>query len=132
LAASAAYLAQGGEISNMGSKVESHSDLSLLLPSVDDYSIRGSVIFVDGMGNLVTNISRELLNEASKGRSFEILVRKGFGNIEAVEEYYQSVDPGDWVAVYNESGFIELAIRDGSAKQLTGLQYGDMVRVEFK
>lgn len=132
LAASAAYLAQGGDIALMGSRIETHSELSMLLPSVDDFSIRGSVIFVDGMGNLVTNISRALLDDAAKGRTFEILVRKGFGTIEAVEEYYQAVDPGDWVAVFNESGYIELAIRDGSAKQLTGLQYGDMVRIEFK
>lgn len=132
LAASAAYLVQGGELANMGSRIESHTELSMLLPSVDDYSIRGSVIYTDAMGNLVTNISRELLMDTAKGRSFEILVRKGFGTIETVEEYYQAVDPGDWVAVFNESGFIELAIRDGSAKQLTALQYGDMVRVEFK
>lgn len=132
IAASAAYLAQGGEITNMGSRIEKRPELSMLLPTVDDYAIRGSVIFVDGMGNLVTNISRDLLSETAKGRSFEIMVRKGFGTIESVEEHYKVVDSGDWIAVFNESGFIELAIRDGSAKQLTGLQFGDMVRVEFK
>ncbi|MGR6087082.1 MAG: SAM hydrolase/SAM-dependent halogenase family protein [Arcticibacter sp.] len=132
LAASAAYLAKGGDISNMGEPVQNLYSLANMMPSVDDYSIRGAVIMVDGFGNVVTNISRELMEANVKGRQYEILVRKGNGSALSIQPYYQSIDPGDWVAIYNESGYVELAIREGDASELMGIGYGDMVRVEFR
>ena len=132
LAASAAFLVKGGDVSNMGEPVKNLVSLANMKPSVDDYSIRGAVIMVDGFGNVVTNISRELLESCTKGRKYEIFVRKGSGTISSIQSSYQSVVLGDWVAIYNESGYVELAIREGNAGELMGIGYGDMVRVEFR
>jgi S-adenosylmethionine hydrolase len=132
VAASAAFLITGGDISNMGTPVQNLVSLANMKPSVDEYSIRGAVIMVDGFGNVVTNISRELMEASIKGRQYEILVRKGSGTISAIQSSYQSVVLGDWVAIYNESGYVELAIREGNAGELMGIGYGDMVRVEFR
>ena len=129
IAASAAYLSRGGEIGRMGSRVEIHNTLSMWKPTVDEYSIRGAVIFVDGFGNLVTNIQRELIEQSLNGRTFEIVPRNNQYTIKGViSESYQDVTSGDSVALVNESGFIELAIHDGSAAQLLGLHFGDIVR----
>ncbi|MFM7054427.1 MAG: S-adenosyl-l-methionine hydroxide adenosyltransferase family protein [Bacteroidota bacterium] len=132
LAASAAFLIKGGDISNMGAPVQNMVSLTSMRPSVDEYSIRGAVIMVDGFGNVVTNISRDLMESCIKGRQFEIFVRKGSGTISSIQPSYQSVVLGDWVAIYNESGYVELAIREGNAGELMGIGYGDMVRVEFR
>ncbi|MFM7078650.1 MAG: S-adenosyl-l-methionine hydroxide adenosyltransferase family protein [Bacteroidota bacterium] len=132
IAASAAYLSRGGEVANMGSRVEQARALNMWKPSTDDYSIRGSVIYVDGYGNLVTNITPDMINENAKGRTFEIIMRNSKYTVNSISTGYNTVVEGDMVAVINESGFIELAIRNGSAEQLLGLHFGDMVRVDFK
>lgn len=132
IAASAAYLSRGGDLTNMGSKVGQAVVLNMWKPSIDEYSIRGSVIYVDSYGNLVTNISMDLLRENAKDRSFEIVLRNSKYAVTSISEGYNLVPEGDLVAVNNESGFIELAIRNGSAEQLLGMRFGDLVRVEFK
>ncbi len=132
IAASAAYLPRGGEVANMGAKAEQVRALNMWKPSADDYSIRGSVIYVDSYGNLVTNITMDMVNENAKGRSFEIVMRNSKYTVNSISKGYNTTVEGDMVAVINESGFIELSIRNGSAEQLLGLHFGDMVRVDFK
>jgi S-adenosylmethionine hydrolase len=132
LSASAAYLSGGGDLSKMGSKVDQHKTLTMLKPTVDEYSIRGSVIYVDGTGNLITNISRELIMETAKGRTFEIILRKNQYTIYGISESYQEVVEGDLVALINESGFVELSLRNANAMNLLGISFGEIIMVDFK
>lgn len=132
IAASAAYLSRGGELAKMGAKANQQRVLNMWKPSVDEYSIRGSVIYVDSYGNVITNIDMDMIREHGKGRAFEIIMRKSKYAVYSISDGYNTVSEGDMVAVINESGYIELAIRNGSAKQLLGLTFGEMIRIDFK
>lgn len=132
LASSGAFLANGGKIKDMGEKVTTLIQKSMIQPVTEEDTIRGSVIYIDTFGNLITNIEKSLFERISKGRNFEITLRSSEYMINAIHEYYFEAGRGNLLAHYNESGYLEIAISQGDASKLIGVSYGDIIRIEFK
>lgn len=132
LASSAAYLAKGGKISEMGEKMTALVEKSLLRPVTEESIIRGSVIYTDSHGNLVTNITKSLFERISRGREFDIILKTREYIISEISVDYFDASRGNLLAFYNEAGFLEIAINHGNAGMLLGLHYSDIIRVEFK
>ena len=112
----------------------------------DGKSIIGSVIYIDNYGNVISNIQRSLFEAYRNGRDFEILARnKKISNI--YHKYSDIIDfnldknkrkgPGDLLALFNSSDYIELAIYKsdlntvGGASTLLGLDYRDTITINF-
>lgn len=83
-----------------------------------DGSLDGEVILVDRFGNAVTNLF------GSRGGAIEVGERRI-----AIRHTYSEVGIGEPVAVVGSTGFIEIAVRDGSAAALLGLSRGFRVRL---
>ncbi len=132
LASSAAFLAKGGRISEMGEKIEALVEKSLLRPVTEENTIRGSVIYTDSHGNLVTNITKSLFERICRGRDFEIILKTREYVISEISLDYYDASKGNLLAFYNEAGFLEIAISHGNAAMLLGLYYSDIIRIEFK
>ncbi len=132
LGESAAYLAKGGKVSDMGEKLVEFNQNTMLNPVIEENLIRGSIVYVDSFGNVVTNIKRELIEKMAANRTFEITFRSKEYAIKQIDEYYFDVPRGHIMARYNEADDLELAINQGSASSLFGLKRGDTIRVEFK
>jgi S-adenosylmethionine hydrolase len=132
IGASAAYLAKGGKISKMGDKPEEVRRKLLLRAAVEEDIIKGSVIYIDSFGNLVTNITQALINRFAKGRGFEVVMKKSEYSIEEISMDYFSAGQGNMLATFNEAGYLEIAISGGDAAGLLNMKYGDIVRIEFK
>ncbi len=131
-AASATFLARGGKIADMGDKPKELHRKLMLRATVEENTIKGSVIYVDSFGNLVTNITQALLDRFAKGRSFEVVLKKReYGIPEISDNYYQS-GQGNLLALFNEAGYLEIAISTGNASGLLNMKFGDIVRIEFK
>jgi hypothetical protein len=85
--------------------------------------VSGQVVAVDTFGNLITNIDAEHLQGFAKptvkagGRSFEVL--RTYGN----------VSPGDYLALVNSFGVLEIARAEQSAADGLGLGRGAPVTV---
>ncbi|HEA29349.1 MAG TPA: hypothetical protein ENH91_05035, partial [Leeuwenhoekiella sp.] len=109
--------------------------------------IKGNVIYVDNYGNVITNITRKLFESVAKGRAFKITARTAtFTKIynrysEAINftvEKDKRDEDGKKLALFNSSGYLELAIYKsnpstvGSASTLFGLDYRDMVSINFE
>lgn len=127
----ACYLAKGGAIEDLGIERDSYLERILLRAVVEGSIIRGSVIYIDSYKNVITNITRELFEEVGKGRSFMMFFRKFEYNIEAISHSYLDVYEGEKVALFSSTGYLEIAINQGKASSLLGLEMGDTVRVEF-
>lgn len=144
----ACHIARGGTLEVVGKKFEGLRELREFAPRVTNNgdSIAGAVIYIDNYGNVVTNIQKSLFEAYRKGRNFELLARnKKIRQI--VNKYSDIIDyeldknqrkgPGDLLALFNSSGYIELAIYKsdpntvGSASSLLGLDYRDTVTVNF-
>ena len=151
----ASHLSKGGSLSVIGKEITAIKQVTELQPVVaaDKNSIKGYVIYIDNFGNVVTNITKKLFMEVAKGRPYEIpLLQKRnqkksspikniwakYSDIANAGKYLIKNYEGDKLAIFNEAGFLEIAIfrsnplNVGSASSLMGLYYRDSITIEFK
>ena len=91
--------------------------------------IEGQVVAVDGRGNLVTDITREMIADAPNDDSVVI-------HCDGHETYRIFADfadqpPMTLVAVIGTNNQLELAIVDDSAKIMLGVDVGETVEVRW-
>jgi len=144
----ACHLARGGTLEVVGRPFDQFKELRDFSPRIAEggNKIMGSVIYIDNYGNVVTNIHKKFFLGHRKGRTFEIQARTA-----RVKEIYQKYSDiinfdldrtqrkgaGDLLALFNSSGYIELAIYKsnlstvGGASTLLGLDYRDTITINF-
>ncbi len=127
----AAMLASGKSLKDMGHPHKSLNERIAFKPVVYPEKIIGKVIFVDGYENVFINIDQKLFREIGKGRNFVIGFRLPGEAIRQLYESYSDVVPGERLALFGTSGFLEIAINQGKAASLLGLQINDTVSIEF-
>ena len=90
--------------------------LSITPPKRRGDILDGEVIYIDGFGNLVTNIDRATLEAfAASFRAAPLLVRIGKGTSMEILQAYGDVPSGAPLATLGSFELLEIAIRDGSA-----------------
>ena len=117
-APAAAWLWRGASIGSFGPRLGGITRLDLPKPAVSRRQIRGEVIYVDGFGNLVTNIGREII--ASMKATFpasRLWVRIDRGAAMEIFATYGDAPTGASVATFGSFEFLEIAVRDGNAAE---------------
>jgi len=130
-AKAACHLARGGTLEVLGPRKTELRAAMRFEPLVDDHWIRGSVQYIDTYGNLITNIRKASFLSVQRGRSFSISFRSPTFSIQSISTQYTDVLEGDLMALFGESGFLEIAIHAGPAHSLLGMKVRDTVTVEF-
>jgi S-adenosyl-L-methionine hydrolase (adenosine-forming) len=92
-------------------------------PEVVGQAVRGVVITMDHFGNLITNIDQELL------RRFTRPVVHAGNHRFPLRRTYGDVQPGEYLALVNSFGVIEIARAEQSAAEGLGLERGAPVSV---
>ena len=145
----ACHIARGGTLEVVGKVTEEIRMIKGITPivNVGDKQIVGNVIYIDNYGNLITNITRKLFEDVGKGREFTINARSAvFKDIydrysDAINfsvEKSKREEDGKKLAIFNSSGYLELAIYKsnpktvGGAASLFGLNYRDTVSITFE
>ena len=142
----ACHLAKGGLLNVIGKEITSIKALTELQPIILENQIKGYVIYIDHFGNVVTNISKKMFLETGKGRPYEIKFKNKviktifpkYSDIGLSEKYTLKHYEGEKLAIFNEAGFMEIALYRsnpntlGSAQSLLGLNYRDLVSIDFK
>ena len=124
-APAAAYLAAGVNLHKLGEEIPLDALRTLPWPDSQvqpDGSRRGVIIHVDHFGNLVTSISGRHANP-------ETSFVAGGVRIPGMSRTFSDVAPGEFVAYTGSGGYIEIAIRGGSAAARLQLDTGDPVEV---
>jgi len=121
----AAHLASGVPIGALGSPVRDPLRLSQPIPRALEGTVEGTVIWVDRFGNLVTNIPAELL---APGRMYRIAV--GRITVTGLLATYAQARAGEPLALVGSHGYIEVAVREGTAAEMAGAGRGATVRVQ--
>ncbi len=79
-------------------------------------ALEGEVIYVDGFGNLVTNIDHATLDAfRACFRAASLLVRIDKGTSMEIFQAYGDVPSGAPLAILGSYEFLEIAVRNGSA-----------------
>jgi len=145
----ACHIARGGTLEVVGKPFDGLKELKEFAPRItnDGNTIVGSVIYIDNYGNIVSNIQKNLFEAYRNGRSFELNARSK--KLSKIYHTYSDIinfdleksqrrGPGDLLALFNSSDYIELAIFKsdlntvGGASTLLGMDYRDTIIVNFK
>ncbi len=129
MAPAAAYLSLGLDPTSLGEPAKDVTKITWAEVHAHDREIHGMVVSFDTFGNLITDISGGMLEEARSSSSLQIecsahVVR------EMVRAYGRGV-AGSLVALVGSSGLLELAVVNGSAAQMLGVEVGDEVTVTW-
>jgi len=95
-------------------------------PTVTADQITGVIITIDHFGNLITNIDAELI------RAFPAPVVRTGGHTLPLRRTYGDVRPGEFLALVNSFGVIEIARAEQSAAEALGLGRGAPVTISSR
>ena len=123
----AAHLSRGIPIDELGSPVVQPVQLPIPQPQVTDRAIIGQVIWIDSFGNLVTDISHEILGSLQERNS--IVIYAGSARIDHINRSYTESAVGEVLAIIGSFNRLEISINQGNAAQTLGLKRGDAITV---
>lgn len=127
----AIQLSSGRQVTEFASPGTIQNVKQSLMPVMEESSIRGNIIFIDGYDNAITNITKDHFDHKLSGKSgFKIFYSRKNG-IDYISKNYSDVVNGNELALFNESGYLEIAMNTGNAGQLLGLRMGAPIIIEF-
>ena len=121
----AAHTSAGANPDNLGEPVSTIAALALTIPRPEGNTIRGQVIFADAFGNLVTDITTDLLNQiGATAGSPNVTVTIAGQTITGLSRTFHD-PPGDGIrALIGSHGRLEVALVDGNAAAILGVSSG--------
>jgi S-adenosylmethionine hydrolase len=112
LAPVAGHLSLGLDPELLGKPLQKWVNFQLPVAQVGEDGVAGEVVSVDGFGNLVTNIPSQLLQRCPPD---EFAVFVGGCLVRRFAATYGAVEPGVVMALVSSTGFLEIAVNQGSA-----------------
>jgi hypothetical protein len=120
------YLLAGGDPGRVTRPKKNMHKLDLPVPEHKPGRTTGQVVYVDGFGNLVTNIPAGWVDPRS-----EVFIVSG-GHVRSVgtlQHTYGSVERGETLALIGSRGLLEIGVNGGSAASVLSAGYGDGVLI---
>lgn len=129
-APAAAKLASGVGITTLGKPMPFFKKMIDRQVKATKKQITGTVIRVDGMGNLITNIPQQAFDILSQGKVYTI--QFGGEKFRRIHTQYNQAEQGECFIVFNSLGLLEIGIYKGNAAELLGLDYDSTVNIIFE
>lgn len=123
----AAHLSRGAPLARFGRRVEDFVRLPWPDPCIEPSGIRGEILYVDHFGNAISNVPNTLCDPGKAAARVRLPRRRSFPLLAC----YQAVRAGKAVAVPGSTGFIELALNEGSAARALGLKAGTPITIRW-
>jgi S-adenosylmethionine hydrolase len=127
----AANILSGVDVNTFAEPTTPKLQFDSLKPVITDSQIRATIVHVDGYDNAVTNLNKETFFNWVGESTYEIFYRKR-ESLSKVEANYAYATPGNGVAVFNDVGWLEIAINKGEGRTLLGLKLGDHIIIDRK
>lgn len=128
----AAMIASGASLESLGTAHGELKQLFAFKPIITENRIEGKVIFIDDYENVFVNIDKATFRKVGKGRAYNIKLRVPGYAMNTLRTSYSDVPPGERLALFGSTGYLEIAINRGKASSLLGLELTDAVAVEFE
>jgi S-adenosylmethionine hydrolase len=125
-----ALLAKGVPPEEIGTEIDGYVRIPEYEPRIDGGTVEATVIHVDGFGNLVTNVTYEVLEGigAVDGSTFRVEASGQEYALPYVRRF-SAVPEGELLLLVAGGGYLELAVNQGNAKERLGIDRGDTVRL---
>ena len=123
-------LAAGASLLDYGKEVEDYKKIFAPEIILKEDQIIGNVVFVDSYGNLLTNIHRDIIDVTRGEREIEIKVGREY--LSVISKDYKVGKEARCIALYNNDGYLEIAMTAANASKLLGVKYESIITVSFK
>lgn len=121
----AAHLSLGTALDELGEPCADPTQLDWPRVTRDKHRLAGEVQAIDAFGNLITNISHELLADVGPAA----VVQCGGRTISGLTDTYGRQPPGSLIALLDSGNRLEIAVVNGSAAVELRAEVGDAVSV---
>ena len=125
----AGWVASGVAHSKMGPRVLKPVLIDFPQPRSKGATLQGEIVYIDHFGNLVTNISAELINETFLS-SDTIKVQIGKQRIDGLVTGYYQMKRGQPGAIINSWNHLEIFYRDDNARKKLKARTGQSVTLK--
>ncbi|MEX0811307.1 MAG: SAM-dependent chlorinase/fluorinase [Chitinophagales bacterium] len=119
----AAHISKGEELRSFGDNISipEYQSPFYRINAAENGHYLGKIIYIDKFGNLISNF---MIKGKANGRVIlnDIIIPQ-------ISNTFSDVEIGQVLAYVGSSGFLEIAIRNGSAKQILGLSYLDGIEL---
>jgi S-adenosylmethionine hydrolase len=120
----AAHLARGTPIDSVGSRIIDYIKRPVPRPRVaGENRLVGTVLRIDKFGNVITNLRPDDLKQ-------NFVIRVAGSDIHRLCGTFADAQPGELFAIEGSTGFIELALNQGSAAGRFNIELGAEIEVE--
>ena len=123
----AGYLSLGIPPEDLGVMLKDYERLHCPRVSKKGHALQGEIIYIDGFGNLITNIHERDLQGLEPDN---VSVSLGNLTINNLAPNYASAGEGGYVALINSWGLLEISIFKGNAYLQCGAAIGEKVYVQ--
>ena len=128
----AAHLSLGVQPAELGEPVDEINHLALPIPRVRDGAISGQVVFADAFGNLITDITANLVSDLAGVVGLDAIVVAVAGRkIVGLSRTFHDPPGVGLRALIGSHGRLEIAVVDGSAATTLGVGAGARVGVRL-
>ena len=86
--------------------------------------LTAEIIYIDGFGNLITNVNKEVIDRM-KINAERVAITMDRKRINGICKSYAEVGANEALAIFGSSGYLEISINRGSARDVLNLKKGD-------
>jgi S-adenosylmethionine hydrolase len=128
----AGLIASGRKPKEVGPKVSKLEKLNLVPPKLSGKSLICHVLHVDNFGNVVTDVEERMAQRIPVTVGDTVEIRSWTRKLQAryVRSYYD-VGKGDMALLLGSQGFLEIAVREGSARDKLDVKSLDHLELQF-
>ncbi len=121
----AAHLSKGVAHKDLGEKIDKVNKIDLPKPILSpDGKLTAEIIYVDGFGNLITNVNKEVVDRM-KVETERVPITMGRKRINGICSSYSDVGDNEALAIFGSSGYLEISVNLGNAGDVLKLKKGD-------
>lgn len=121
----AAHLSSGISCASFGQKIEEYQRLNYFFPIIKKKQIIGKVLSIDRFGNMITNLSKRFLEENFSDLDFALSIKGK--KIRKIYSHYAEAKKGEIFILFGSSGFLEIAMNQGSAAKFLKVKNGTQI-----
>jgi len=128
----AGLIASGRKPEEVGPRVSKLERLNLTLPKLSGKSLICHVLHVDVFGSVVTDVEEKVVQRIPVKFGETVEIRSWTRKLQAqyVRSYYE-VDKGATALLLGSQGFLEIAVREGSARDKLDVRPLDHLELQF-
>ena len=126
----AAHLACGSSPKELGREITNYVIPSYAQPKLDGKAVLCEVSYVDGFGNIITNLRSDQISEFNINVGERLVISVGKRRFSGrYVKTYSDLEENDFGLLVGSHGFLEIACREKSAAKRFGARNGMRVRV---